>query len=436
MTNSHNIKSLKDLILFIDHASPLHKEALRRYGRATKCFYKIAVLRDHKKAFKEKPAGIFKVIYCDLSRPLKIAAALQPYQKRLAAAICTGDKNMAEFAAAAPYLPYLRAPSASALRWSVDKVASRQHFYALDPKITPQFLVVQKNNQAALRKIKAKLKFPVIIKPANLSASQLVTVCFHAEELEKNLRRVWRQIKTAYKNGGRLEAPSILVEEFMEGDLYSLDAYVTSRGRIMFCPLVRVKTGRDIGFDDFFGYQQLTPTLLKSEQVKRAEEVAAKAIRALSLASTSAHVELLQTADGFKVVEVAPRLGGFRHKLYWHAFGIDHALNDILVRLPKKISLPKKIKGYSAAMKFFAKEEGRLQKLKGLKKIKTLKSFVELQLKKRPGDRCYFAKNGDQSVFNLIMFNKNRSALLADIRRAENLVKIVTAKTKAKPKAT
>ena len=366
------------------------------------------------------------MIYCDLNRPLKIAAALQPLRERLAVAICTGDKNMVEFARAVPYLPYLRTPAESSLLWAVDKIAMRQHLVSADPKITPGFLVITKNNQAALKKIKAKLKFPVIIKPSNLGASLLVTICFHSEELEKSLRRVWRTVKTAYKNDGRLEAPRILVEEFMEGDLYSVDAYVSSRGGISFCPLVRVKTGRDIGFDDFFGYCQMTPTLLKSAGIKQAESVAAKAIYALQLRSTSAHIELVKTDDGFKVVELGPRIGGFRHKLYQQAFGINHALNDILLRFPKKLAIPKTVKGYAVAMKFFAKAEGKLVKLAGLKKIKELKSFYELQVNKQPGDQCQYAKNGGRSVLNLIMFNKSRSDLLADIRRVESALIIIT----------
>lgn len=214
----------------------------------------------------------------------------------------------------------------------------------------------------------------------------------------------------------------------MEGDMYSIDGYVTSRGDISFCPMVYIKTGKRIGFDDFFGYQQMTPTKLKKSSIAAAEEVAVKAIRALGLRSTTVHIEFIKTEEGFKVIELAPRMGGFRHSLYNLSQGIDHSLNDFLVRLPKKINLPKKGKGYAAAFKFFAKKEGKLTKLLGLKKIKKLDSFIFLKRNKEIGDMCLYAKNGGQSVFNLVLFNKERSDLLADIRRAEKNIKIVTEK--------
>ena len=79
-------------------------------------------------------------------------------------------------------------------------------------------------------------------------------------------------------------------------------------------------------------------------------------------------------------------------------------------------------------MKFFAKDEGFLDKLTGIKKIQELKSFKKIYINKSIGDTCQYAKNGGSSVFDLIMFNKDRSNLLADIRRVEQTIKIETSK--------
>jgi hypothetical protein len=256
--------------------------------------------------------------------------------------------------------------------------------------------------------------------------SLLVSICYHEEELEQDLKKALRKIKTLYKHDGRKEEPKILVEEFMEGEMFSIDAYVSSRGTVSFCPPCQIKTGKMIGFDDFFGYEQMTPTTLKKEEIAQAEEVARQSIHAMHLRSTTAHVELIKTRNGFKVIELGPRVGGFRHQLYDLAFGIDHSLNDILTRVPGKLVLPKKTKGHSVAMKFFAKREGVLKKVNGVNKIKTLASFVSIEQNKKVGDKCRFAKNGGRSVINLIMFNPSRSGLLADIRRVEKSLQIIT----------
>ncbi len=77
-------------------------------------------------------------------------------------------------------------------------------------------------------------------------------------------------------------------------------------------------------------------------------------------------------------------------------------------------------------MKFFAKKEGKLIKLTGIKKAQELKSFKRIYISKKVGDSCTYAKHGGVSVFNIILFNKDRSLLLADIRRLEKMIHIET----------
>ncbi|NCO05374.1 MAG: hypothetical protein GW939_04505, partial [Candidatus Magasanikbacteria bacterium] len=193
---------------------------------------------------------------------------------------------------------------------------------------------------------------------------------------------------------------------------------------------VGVKTGRSIGFDDFFGYQQMTPTLLNKESLEGAYAVTEKAIHAVGLRSSSAHVELMKTEQGWKVIELGPRLGGFRNDLYELAYGIDLTANDINIRIPEKISIPKTVIGHAIASKFFAKEEGYIKSITGIKKAQELKSFKSIVINKQVGDKATFAKNGGKSVFNITLFNKDRSELLADVRRLEQLIKIETTKRK------
>lgn len=415
-----------DTILFINDAPKTAIEAVGLIGRLSNKKLKVAMLRDVKQPKRDSLEGVNQLIVTDLNKPAKIIKALQEIDGNLMAAVCRSDKNVADFANVIPFVPYLRTPTSESVNWSVDKIAMRQRFTAYNKKITPKYVVVYDAKQESIKKIKDKVGFPLIIKPAGLGASLLVTLCYHEEELEESLRKIFRKINTLYKHDNRKEEPKVLVEEFMEGEMYSVDAYVSSRGRVTFCPFCHIKTGKSIGFDDFFGYQQMTPTLLRRSSLEEAEKVAREAIHALGLRSTSAHVEFIHTPKGFKIIEIGPRIGGFRHQMYEMSYGFNHSYNDIAIRIPAPLALPKKIKGYSVAMKLFARKEGRLKKVNGIKKIKTLKSFISIKQNKKVGERCQFAKNGGRSVANIIMFNKSRSELLADIRRVEKSLQIVT----------
>lgn len=423
----------KDIVLFVEKLPAGTKEIIKAYGRKHKRRLKVGYIYDSRssiaKARMKKLEDRFDIaIPCDFSSHKRITKALQPYMDRLLAITCRSEANMMKFRQLIPHVPYLRTPTMDSLVWSTNKLAMRRRFAAWDKSITPKYTVVHDSGKESLKKIKKKLGFPVVVKPTGLAQSILVSICFHEEELEKALRKTFRTVKRVYRERDSKEDPTVLVEQFIEGGMYSIDGYIDTRGRIEFCPPVWVKTGRAIGFDDFFGYLQMTPTRLKSDAIKAAEETTASAVNALGLRSTTFHAELIRDEGDWKVVEVGARPGGFRVELYKLSYGIDHILNDVLIRIPEKVKVSKRVKGYTAAMKFFARQEGKLVKVKGLKKAEKIESVQHITQLKFAGDACKFAKNGGTAVFTTILHNKDRSELLADIRRLEQMIDIQTTK--------
>jgi biotin carboxylase len=420
----------KNIVLYVMNLPEGTIDAVRSYEREFGSPIRIMLLMDSRVPDKKHLAstsGLDIFVSCDFSKPEQIAETLLPYQNELLAVTCRSEQYMGRFAEVLPHLPYLRTPSTESLRWASDKYEMRKRMKLYDPKITPVFTLVRENSEEERARIAKKIGFPLIVKPTNLAASLFVSICYHEEELDKALRVINRKIRKAYAHDNRLEEPKIIAESFMEGDMYSVDSYVNSRGNVSHCPLVRVTTGKNIGRDDFFNYLQMTPTALKTSSVKKAEEVTEKAIRALGLRSTVTHTELMKIDDDWKVIEIGARMGGFRHVLHELSCEINHALNDVLIRIPKKPIIPKKCKGYACTMKWFADKEGIITELKGIKKIEELESFHKIDVNKKAGERSVFAKNGGRSVFNLFLYNQDRSKLLADIRRAEQLVQIKVA---------
>lgn len=397
---------------------------IRRYEKIAGKTYRVMLIWHSKIQRSEHVSDFDILVECDFSKPHKIAEALLPYQDELLAITCRSEAYMSRFAQIIPHVPYLRTPTTESIAWATDKYDMRRRLKLFDPKNTPRFTRVLENSKAERKRIREMIKFPMIIKPANLAASLFVSICYHEEELESTLRTAFRKIRKAYENDRRTEEPKIIAEEYMDGDMYSVDSYVNSRGDVYFCPLVKVVTGKKIGRDDFFNYLQMTPTALKRTTIDRAEEVATTAIRALGLRSTTVHIELMKIDDEWKVIELGPRVGGFRDLLHRLSCDINHTMNDVLIRIPQKPVVPKKCKGYAAAMKWFTAKEGIIIEMKGIKKIESLESFDSMQINKKIGDRALFAKNGGRSVFNLFLYNSDRSKLLADIRRVEQLVKI------------
>ncbi len=417
----------RDMILFVGSYLTAQRDALKQLSSSLGKNLKAFVLLDTIQ-FSAKSELLADnktvVVECDFSSPMALQKALFPYRHRFLAVTCRAERNVPLLRKTIPHVPYINTPTELSLQWTTDKIQMRQLLRNYDKNISPKFIVVHDAQEETLDRIEKKVGFPLIIKPAGLAKSLLVTLCYHREELEANLKNTVKKIDKIYKKESGRGEPQILVEEFMEGAMYSIDSYVNQRGVVYHTPLVHIRTGRAVGFEDFFGYARLTPVKLKLHKVEMARRAAEKAIQALSLRSTTCHIELMKTEDGWKIIELGPRIGGFRDEMYKLSYGIDHNANDILIRMPKKPVLNKKVRGYTMVMQFYPPKKGRLAKLEGIKKIRHLESFSRVNLKKKVGDMCDFARNGDDPIFDLVLFNKDRSKLLADVRRVEKTVKI------------
>lgn len=425
------MKEPKNIIVFVATIRQEYIDYIRRYEKESGKSYRLMWLRDTrlKKPISSVSPDI--LVECDFSKPWKIAEALLPYQNQLLAITCRTEQNIARFAQVIPHVPYLRTPTPESLTWAVDKYEMRKRIKLHAPKINPIFTKVKNNTKVERARVIKKVSFPMVIKPANLAGSLFVSICYHEEELEKSLRTIFRKLNAAYKKDERLEQPTVVAEEFIEGELYSLDSYVNSRGGVHHCPLVLQKTARDIGRDDFYNYFQITPTALKKTSIEKAQEAAEQAIHALGLRSVTAHTELMKVDDEWKIVEVGPRAGGKRDLLHSLSCDINHTMNDVLVRIPRKPIIPKKCKGFSAYVKFFAEKEGVITETRGIKKIEDLDSFHSISVNKKVGDRSIFARNGGRSIFNAVLYNADRSKLLADIRRIEQTVQITVSNNRS-----
>lgn len=421
-------KTEKNIILYVakkptDTMAKIRNELRKELGKNTK----LAILYEKREESKTSPELLTKFdiqIPCNLESRKNIIKSLLPYENKILAITTRGERNIPVLQEIIPHVPYLRAPSVKSLEWSIDKVQMRRHFNAYDKKITPKYSVIHDAKKETIKKIESKIGYPMVLKPSGLAASLLVTKAYHREELEKNLKTAFRKLNKVYKEADGRGEPTMLVEQFMDGDMYSIDAYITSRGKIYFCPIVKVTTGKNVGFDDFFGFKRSLPTRLKSLSVKQAEDIASKGLKALRLRSTTAHIELMRTEDGWKLIEIGPRIGGYRDNMYRNVFNIPHTLNDILIRIPKKPILPKRINGYTNVYNFYAKKEGKIQSIKGLINLQQLKSMKSFKQNKKVGDKAIFAKHGGKPVLEVTLFNKNKVQLLADSRKLEKMIQI------------
>lgn len=342
--------------------------------------------------------------------------------------ICRGDKYIQYLRQVVPYLPAgVLVSSEESLRISTSKRLMRQAFLEHFPEITPGFVKVNDANQDTLAMLGEKLAFPVIIKPTSLASSLLIQRCNGQEELERGLTNAFSQITVIYDREGRHEEPEIIVEEFMEGDFYSIDSYVQEKGQIVHCPPIPYIPANQLGIDDFFLYKRFAPAQLSAEEVEAAERAAEKALLATGLAHTSAHIELVRTGQGWKIIELGPRIGRFRNIMYRQAYGFDHGYNDLLVHVGVTPEVSTSLIKQCAAYSIYPSTEGTLVRIEGAESARQLQSVCYFQLHAQEGSYVKHAKNGGHALCEVILANSDEAVFGRDVKWFEENVFAVVA---------
>ncbi len=420
----------RDTILTINVVEPALVRAVNMHSKAMGKDLKGVVLvhsgyADHPNRPKDT-TGLFKEVISDFDKPDELQSALKPYADRLLAVTCRYEEAIQPFGKVIPFLPYINTPSESALKWSTEKPLMRDRLKNYDPSLVPKYQYVEEKDIPRVRSLVEGFAFPVIIKPSGLSKALLVSLCKNEDELEDRLLHTFEVIHDVYARDQYPGKPAVLVEEMMQGDMYSVDAYVTKEGEISCLPLVRVVTAHFLGLPGFYGYHRIAPvpTELPQKEVEAAFAAAKAAIRALNLSATTAHVELFHTPHGWKIIEVAARIGGYRDILYREAYGIEHFYNDLAVRMGMKPKMPGKPIGNAAVLNIYAEKEGFIESIEGLDEARQLDSVVFLEEHAGPGDVALFASNGGDLIVDGILSNKDPKQLQNDLARVRKLVKI------------
>ena len=377
---------------------------------------------------------MFKEISIDFNSPIDIQKTIDSLGMDLIAVVNRGERNIPLFQKIIPYLPkHLLIPSIDALTKATEKTEMRKAFWKYDKTITPKFEILTDISDAEITRICERLEFPVMVKPSGLAQAVLVQAAHYPAELKTILVYMQKYMKKSYKEMKGRGAPTILVEEMIDGDLYSIEAFIDNIGNVDFCPFIKYTTSGQKGFDDFFSYEQITPATISKESAQKAKRVCIQGLHALGLKNSIAHIELIRTKEGdWKIVEIGPRMGGFRSLMYKKSFGINLDIQDIKIHLGKKPTLPRVKKGYTSVIKFFAKKEGVITKITGIKKAESLPSFIETVQQLKKGDRARFAKNGGTYIFRITLFNKDKAQFFEDKRKLENMIQIETTSIRKK----
>jgi len=385
--------------------------------------YDYIVLKDVLEA-KHPEKKLKHRVICDFSGKNQVTATVDTIKKQIDGVIAVYENYVlpASWVAEHLGLPGMHPEAAEAC---TDKWIMRQKFAAAPEKISPDFSVVATKEQ--LTDFANTHTFPLILKPANLAKSLLVTKNNSLEELLTNYQKTQEQIGRIYKKYAPNRQPKLLIEEFLEGSIHSVDAFIGNDGEPQVLEqIVDYQTGYDVGFADNFHYSRLLPSTLSPEDQHAFRHCAVVGIKALGMKNSPAHVEIIMTKQGPRIVEIGARNGGYRERMHSLANGLDIQKNAIKLALGEKPDLVASKDESVGVFELFPKIPGTFIRIDNEDKLRQLPSFSYLSIKAKPGSYIGKASAGFKMAAVVMLHNSDGKQFATDRKFLDEQVAVLT----------
>ena len=101
-------------------------------------------------------------------------------------------------------------------------------------------------------------------------------------------------------------------------------------------------------------------------------------------------------------------------------------MNDVLNRAGKTPKISSTLINHTAYFKIYARQEGVLASIEGLRKIRQLPSFISLSQGVKVGQPVRFAKNNGEPVLMVVLSHKDKKQFEEDVRTLEHSLHLHT----------
>lgn len=271
----------------------------------------------------------------------------------------------------------------------------------------PWYFII--SNKDELNHVIDKIKFPCVSKPVDNSGSRGVV-------LVKNKEELCDAITYSSKNG---RSGGIIIEEYMQGPEVSVETISLDGETYILQVTDKITTGAPHFVE--MGHSQ--PSNLNKDDVERICNLAKKAVEAIGIENGPAHVEIIITDDGPKMVEIGARMGGdcITTHLLPLSTGIDMVEATIRIACGEKPDIkPKFHKG--SAIKFLDAPCGTIVAVNGIDQAEKIDGVKEVTITKHIGDKIGEIDSSIERPGFLIAQSENSDKAVAICEEAAKLV--------------
>lgn len=294
---------------------------------------------------------------------------------------------------------------------STDKVKMLEAFEKNDVS-HPCFQVVKKND---IDTFVINMPYPVITKPIDSAGGRGVSIVHNNNELKEAVK---------FSSEAGLTG-DIIIEEYMSGPEVSVEVLVIDG-----IPYVLQITDKiTSGEPNFFEIGHAQPSSLPIDVKESVKKLASKAVLAVGLVNSPAHVEIIITDHGPKMVELGARLGGDCITTYL----LDNSLSGIsMSRAAIELALGIKPgvsnfsdSGACVGVRFIPAKEGILKEIHGLDKVSNMDNVIKIEIMGEIG-KYYLKATDDSARFGYVVCKgKTTNDALYQCQRIINMLEFI-----------
>lgn len=259
-----------------------------------------------------------------------------------------------------------------------------------------------------------KITYPCVIKPTDNAGNRGVSFA----SSEEDLLSLYGYSRENSHSG------DVIVEEYMEGQEVSVEIIVY-HGEVHILAVTDKLTQGKPYFVEIGHSEQ---SQLGKENVERIKDLATRAVKAIGIDNSPAHVEIMLTKDGPKMVELGARMGGgcITTHLVPLSTGIDMIKSVMDLAMGKEPDVTSKFdKG--SALRHIVGLEGEIVSVEGLDAARAVPGVTEVTMLKGIGDKVGYFKNGADRIGYVIAQGENAADA---VRICEKAMKLISIKTK------
>lgn len=277
----------------------------------------------------------------------------------------------------------------------------------------PWYFIV--DDEELFKAIVDKVTYPCVMKPTDNAGNRGVCYISSKEEL-------LNEYNYSHENS---RSGHVIIEEYMEGEEVSVEIIVY-KGEVH---ILAVTDKLTLGKPYFVEIGHAEQSRKSPETIAAIKDLATRAVKSVGIDNSPAHVEIMVTKDGPKMVELGSRMGGgcITTHLVPLSTGIDmiKSVMDLAMGLEPDLT-PKFDKG--SALRHIVGVEGVIESIEGLDTARAEEGIYEVTMLKNVGDDCHYFKNGADRIGYVITQGENTSEAIAICERALSKIKINTKK--------